>query len=325
VTELAIEAVDLVHSYGDHRVLDGIDLAVQRGTVFALLGPNGAGKTTIIRILSTLMSADAGRVRIAGFDVESQRHEVRKRISLTGQSAALDELQTGRENLVMMGLLRHLDRQTARAQAAGLLERFDLAEAADRRVGTYSGGMRRRLDLAAGLVTSPEVVFLDEPTTGLDPRGRQEVWDVITGLSHAGTTIFLTTQYLEEADRLAHRLAVINHGRIVAEGSADELKQRVASRRLDVVLVDDDTYLAVATELGRLVVHLHRPTRTVGVATNGAAPDVRSLLDRIDPARARIETFAVHTASLDDVFMTLTGHDTSAYHTSAHDPETIDV
>src|ERR1700722_8731351 len=236
MTELAIEAVGLVHSYNDNRVLDGIDLAVRRGTVFALLGPNGAGKTTVIRILSTLISADAGQARVAGFDLDSQRHEVRKRISLTGQYAALDELQTGRENLVMMGRLRRLDRQIARARAAGLLERFGLAEAADRRVGTYSGGMRRRLDLAAGLVTSPEVVFLDEPTTGLDPRGRQEVWDVVTDLSNAGTTIFLTTQYLDEADRLAHRLAVINRGQIVAEGSADALKQRVASKRLDIEL-----------------------------------------------------------------------------------------
>ena len=309
MTELAIEAVDLVHSYGDHRVLNGVDLAVGRGTVFALLGPNGAGKTTIIRILTTLISADAGRARIAGFDVHAQRHDVRRRISLTGQYAALDELQSGRENLVMMGRLRRLDRQAARARAAALLDRFDLAEAADRRVGTYSGGMRRRLDLAAGLVTNPEVVFLDEPTTGLDPRGRQEVWDVITGLSHAGTTVFLTTQYLEEADRLAHRLAVINQGRIVAEGSADDLKQRVASKRLDLVLVDDATYLAVAAELGRQVIHMHRPTTTLGVATNGAAPDVRTVLDRIDPSRDRIESFAVHTASLDDVFMTLTGHD----------------
>ncbi|HEY3923374.1 MAG TPA: ATP-binding cassette domain-containing protein [Acidothermaceae bacterium] len=309
MNELAIEAVDLVHSYGDHWVLDGIGLAVGRGTVFALLGPNGAGKTTIIRILATVIKADAGRARVAGFDVEGERHDVRKRISLTGQYAALDELQTGRENLVMMGRLRQLDRQTTRAQAAVLLERFDLAEAADRRVGTYSGGMRRRLDLAAGLVTNPEVVFLDEPTTGLDPRGRQEVWDVITGLSDAGTTILLTTQYLEEADRLAHRLAVINHGRIVAEGSADDLKQRVASKRLDLVLVDDTTYLAVAAELGRQVIHMHRPTSTLGVATNGAAPDVRAVLDRVDPSRDRIASFAVHTASLDDVFMTLTGHD----------------
>ena len=169
--------------------------------------------------------------------------------------------------------------------------------------------MRRRLDLAAGLVTNPEVVFLDEPTTGLDPRGRQEVWDVITDLSTAGTTVFLTTQYLEEADRLAHRLAVIDHGRIVAEGSADDLKQRVASKRLDLVLVDDAAYLAVAAELGRQVIHLHRPTSTLGIATNGAAPDVRAALDRIDPSGDRIKSFAVHTASLDDVFMTLTGHD----------------
>jgi ABC-2 type transport system ATP-binding protein len=309
MTELAIEATDLVKSYGVHRVLDGIDLAVRRGTVFALLGPNGAGKTTIVRILATLISADAGRARVAGFDVKDERHGVRRRISLTGQYAALDGLQTGRENLIMMGRLRGRDRHAARSKAAELLKQFGLADAADRRVGTYSGGMRRRLDLAAGLVTSPEVVFLDEPTTGLDPRGRQDVWDVITGLSNAGVTIFLTTQYLEEADRLAHRLAVINRGRIVAEGSADELKQRVARKRLDVVAIDDARYLQIAEELGRRVIHLHRPTRTLGIATNGAASDVRAILDEVDPAHTRIESFGVHTASLDDVFMTLTGHD----------------
>ena len=232
----AIEVQGLTKSYRAVRVLDGIDLRVPAGTVFALLGPNGAGKTTTVRILATLVEPDGGSARVAGHDVVADRHAVRRRISLTGQYAAIDELQTGRENLEMMGRLRRLPRRAARSRAGELLERFDLIDAGDRRVAGYSGGMRRRLDLAAGLVASPEVIFLDEPTTGLDPRARQSMWDVVTGLADAGVTVFLTTQYLDEAERLADTIAVLDRGRIVAEGTARELKQRVGGARLELTM-----------------------------------------------------------------------------------------
>ncbi len=232
----AIRAAGLTKSYGTTQVLEGIDLGIERGSVFALLGPNGAGKTTTIRILSTLAAPTAGSAHVAGFDVVTQRGEVRRRISLTGQYAAIDELQTGRENLQMMCRLRRLPRRAARLRTDHLLETFDLAAAADRRVATYSGGMRRRLDIAAGLVTDPEVIFLDEPTTGLDPRSRQGMWDVVANLAASGVTVFLTTQYLEEADRLAGHIAVLDGGRIVAQGTARELKQQVSGQRLDIRL-----------------------------------------------------------------------------------------
>src|SRR5829696_846250 len=218
-SELAVEAAVLEKSYGTLRVLDGVDLAVARGSVFALLGPNGAGKTTMVRILATLTRADAGQARVAGFDVLTGRRQVRRRISLTGQFAAVDDLQTGEENLRMLGRLAGLPGPVARRRGAELLERFDLSEAARRTVATWSGGMRRKLDLAAGLVADPAVVFLDEPTTGLDPRSRQDVWRVVTGLAASGVTVFLTTQYLEEADRLAGRIALLDGGRVVARGS----------------------------------------------------------------------------------------------------------
>jgi ABC-2 type transport system ATP-binding protein len=239
--EPAVEAVGLEKSYGDVKVLDGVDLRVARGSVFSLLGPNGAGKTTTVKILSTLIAADGGRASVAGFDVMSERRAVRRSISLTGQYAAVDELQTGAENLYMMGRLAGLSRRDARRRAAELLERFDLVAAGGRRVGTYSGGMRRRLDLACSLVGRPAVLFLDEPTTGLDPRSRQAMWEVIGELLADGVTVFLTTQYLEEADRLADRIAVLDRGRIVAEGTAAELKRMVAIP--DATL--DDVFLAL--------------------------------------------------------------------------------
>ena len=226
--ELAVEEIGLEKSYGRVRVLDGVDLGVARGGVFALLGPNGAGKTTAVRILATLARADAGQVRVAGFDVVADRRQVRRRISLTGQFAAVDDLQTGEENLRMMGRLAGLSRARARRRAAELLERFDLTEAGGRTVSTWSGGMRRRLDLAAGLVGQPEVLFLDEPTTGLDPRSRQAVWQVVGELAASGVSVFLTTQYLEEADRLADRIVVLDGGRVVAEGTSRQLKEQVA-------------------------------------------------------------------------------------------------
>jgi ABC-2 type transport system ATP-binding protein len=241
----AIEAIGIAKSYGALQVLDGVDLRVERGSVFSLLGPNGAGKTTMVRILSTLLRPDAGSARVAGFDVVADQRAVRQAISLTGQYAAVDELQTGEENLRMIGRLAGLGRAAARARAHELLTRFDLTDAARRRVVTYSGGMRRRLDLAASLVTNPSVLFLDEPTTGLDPRSRIVMWDVITGLVDAGATVFLTTQYLEEADRLADRVALLDAGRVVAEGTPAELKRQTAERLSVHTATLDDVFLAL--------------------------------------------------------------------------------
>jgi ABC-2 type transport system ATP-binding protein len=318
VNELAVEAIGLEKSYGAVRVLSGLDLRVPRGTVFALLGPNGAGKTTTVRILSTLTRADAGHVRVAGLDVVRDRRQVRRRISLTGQYAAVDELQTGEENLRMMARLSGV--ANPRGRARELLERFDLADAGRRRAGTYSGGMRRRLDLAAGLVGDPSVVFLDEPTTGLDPRSRQAMWEVITGLVGSGVTVFLTTQYLEEADRPAGRIALVDGGRVVAEGTAAELKRRIADQRLDLVLTDTTTYDEAARLLGERVVHRDPAALTLGVVTDGSAAHVRALLDEVDPQRLTVRTFTVHTATLDDVFLALTGR-----HATRPEPETTDA
>jgi ABC-2 type transport system ATP-binding protein len=312
----AVEAIGLEKSYGDVTVLRGLDLRVAGGSVYALLGPNGAGKTTTVRILATLTRADAGQARVTGLDVVRDRHRVRRRISLTGQYAAVDELQTGEENLRMMARLSGVT--GARDRARELLERFDLADAGRRRVATYSGGMRRRLDLAASLVADPSVIFLDEPTTGLDPRSRQAMWEVITGLVDSGVTVFLTTQYLEEADRLADRIAVMDDGRIVAEGTAAELKRRVADQRIELALDGRAAYEEVTCLLGERVIECDPSALTVGVATDGSAAHVRALLDEVDPRRTVVRTFAVHTATLDDVFLALTGH-------KATETETADV
>jgi ABC-2 type transport system ATP-binding protein len=303
----AIEATGLEKSYGAVSVLTGVDLRVERGSVFALLGPNGAGKTTTVRILATLTPPDAGRARVAGFDVVRDRHRVRRSISLTGQYAAVDELQTGEENLRMMGRLARLPRAQARRRARELLDQFDLADAGRRRVATYSGGMRRRLDLAASLVGRPSVIFLDEPTTGLDPRGRQAMWGVITGLAGSGVTVFLTTQYLEEADRLADRIALIDGGRVVAEGTAAELKQKVADQRLELELADAAAFDEVARSVGGRAVASDPGHLTIGVATDGSAAHVRALLDEVDPDHRAVRRFAMDTATLDDVFLALTG------------------
>ncbi|MEW2071274.1 ATP-binding cassette domain-containing protein [Streptomyces sp. NPDC007346] len=305
----AIEARGLTKSYGKRgkpavRVLDGVDLRVGHGSVFALLGPNGAGKTTAVRILATLTTADAGTARVAGYDVVADRKAVRRAISLTGQFAAVDETQTGEENLRMMARLTGLSRTAARRRAEELLERFGLTGAARRPARTYSGGMRRRLDLAAGLVGSPEpgVFFLDEPTTGLDLRSRQELWEVVRGLAERGASILLTTQYLEEADRLADRIALLNKGRIAAEGTAADLKGKVAGDRLDLVLTSREAYLRLAAR----AVHHSPETLTLGLPTDGSAAHVRALLDEIDPAGGDVDRFALHTATLDDVFLALT-------------------
>ncbi|HEV3495581.1 MAG TPA: ATP-binding cassette domain-containing protein [Actinomycetes bacterium] len=306
--EPAIEAAGLEKSYGTLPVLDGVDLTAPRGSVLALLGPNGAGKTTTVRILATLVRADAGRARVAGFDVVADRRRVRRHIGLTGQYAAVDELQTGEENLRMTARLAGLPAPAARRRAAELLERFDLTEAGRRTVSTWSGGMRRRLDLAAGLVGAPSVIFLDEPTTGLDPRSRQAVWQVVTGLAADGVTVFLTTQYLEEADRLADRVAVLDGGRVVADGTPAQLKDQVAGQRLDLVLADAAAFDDVGRRLDGRVVRRDPGRLTIGVATDGSAAQVRALLDEVDPARRAVDRFAVQRASLDDVYLALTGH-----------------
>jgi ABC-2 type transport system ATP-binding protein len=307
-SDLAVEVTGLRKSYGKLPVLDGVDLQVDRGSVYSLLGPNGAGKTTTVRILATLGRADAGTARVAGHDVVADRAAVRRKISLTGQYTAVDGAQTGAENLTMMGRLAGLTRAQARSRAGALLDQFDLAEAAGRRAATYSGGMRRRLDLAASLMGDPEVIFLDEPTTGLDLRSRQAMWQVITGLVQSGVTIFLTTQYLEEADQLASRISVLDGGRIVADGTPEALKRQVGGQRLDLVLAGPAAFDEVARLLGRRVVHRDQAAGTLGVATDGSAGHIRALLDEVDPARTAVRSFALHTTTLDDVFLALTGH-----------------
>jgi ABC-2 type transport system ATP-binding protein len=317
-----LELQQIAKSYGDTPVLDALDLRVPAGSVFALLGPNGAGKTTVVRILATLLKADAGSARVAGYDVVSDRSEVRRRIGLVGQYAALDELGTGEENLTTIGRLRGLRPAAARARAAELLDSFDLTAAGHRRLATYSGGMRRRLDLAASLVGSPEVMFLDEPSTGLDPRSRRALWKAISDMARSGVTVLLTTQYLEEADRLADEVAVLDHGRIVAQGTPDALKQRVAGRRLVLRLADECGFRAVAEILGDRATEHDCPELTLAVPTDGNGAQVRALLDEVDPDRVSVESFTFQSATLDDVFLTLTGHPTDHAET---EQETVHV
>jgi len=287
-------------------VLRGVDLEVATGIVFALLGPNGAGKTTIVRILATLLRPDAGTARVAGFDVVSELHRVRRAISLTGQSVAVDELQTGAELLYMMGRLWGLSRKAARTRTAELLEAFELADAGDRRVGSYSGGMRRRLDLAAGLVAEPAVVFLDEPTTGLDLPSRQMMWGVIKGLTRRGATVLLTTQYLEEADQLADQVAVINAGTIVVRGAPSELKARIGNERLRIQLADHGDFDTSLKTLERHRLIADRARLTIELDTDGTAAGARALLDTIDPAGSKIAHFDLRVPTLDDVFLAYT-------------------
>ncbi len=311
-SEAAVEATALRKSFGATTVLNGLSLRVARASVFALLGPNGSGKTTTVRILATLLGADAGEARVAGLDVRRDRSAVRKRISLTGQYVAVDDLQTGEENLRMIARLAGLDRRTSRRRAGELLDRFGLAAAAERRVGTYSGGMRRRLDLAASIVSEPEVLFLDEPTTGLDPSSRLELWSVVGELLAAGVTVFLTTQYLEEADRLADRIAVLDGGRIVAAGTAEELKRDVADVRLEVRLHPDTPFDELLGRVDGHVLEANRAAGTFSLRTDGSAQEIRALLDEIDPDHTAVAEFTLRRATLDDVFLMLTGHTTTA-------------
>jgi ABC-2 type transport system ATP-binding protein len=304
---MAIRASGLVKAYGGRRVVDGVDLDVTTGSVVALLGPNGAGKSTTVKILSTLVRPDAGTARVAGFDVLAERGRVRRSIGVTGQQVALDDLQTGEETLRMVARLHGLGRAAAARRASALLDQFDLGGAGGRRVGTWSGGTRRRLDIAAGLVGSPAVVFLDEPTTGLDPRSRLATWATVRGLVDEGATVLLTTQYLDEADQLADRIVMIDAGRVVAEGTADELKRRYSSLRLDLVAASAAGYEDLARTLGDRIVYSDPARRVRGVATDGTAADIRHLLDTADPTGVTVASFELHQATLDDVCLALTG------------------
>ncbi|MCA1007469.1 ATP-binding cassette domain-containing protein [Rhodococcus hoagii] len=301
----AISVTGLRKSFAGRTVLDGVDLRVPAGTVFALLGANGAGKTTTVRVLSTLLPFDAGEVEVAGHALPSAARAVRADISVTGQYASVDKLLTGRENLVLMGELHHLGRRESRDRAGELLHRFDLVDAADRRADTYSGGMRRRLDLAMSLVARPQVLFLDEPTTGLDPRSRRDMWDMIRELVREGTTILLTTQYLDEADALADRIAVLDGGRIVAEGSVDELKRLVPGGHVELRLHDGAQAAAAAAALPEAV--FDPETSSLTIPTDGSIESLGSILGRLDDRTLSVERFALHTPDLDDVFFALTG------------------
>jgi ABC-2 type transport system ATP-binding protein len=304
----AISATGLRKSYGDKVVLDGIDLRVPPATIFSLLGPNGAGKTTAVNILSTLTGADAGTATIAGHDLATDADGVRSVIGLTGQFSAVDNLLTGEENLFLMADLHHLPHRDGRRRAADLLDRFDLADAAKKTPATYSGGMRRKLDLAMTLIGDPKVIFLDEPTTGLDPRSRRTMWDIIRDLVANGVTIFLTTQYLDEADQLADRIAVLDGGRLVAQGTPDELKRRVPGGHMQLRFPDAGALHRAAHVLE--VSTKDEEALSLRVPTDGTVADLRAVLDRLDAGAVAVDSLTTHTPDLDDVFLSLTGHRT---------------
>lgn len=303
----AIVVEGLRKSYGKLSVLEGIDFSVRRGSVFGLLGPNGAGKTTTVRILSTLLKPDGGRVTVNGHDVVADAHKVRASIGLTGQYAAVDEYLTGEENLLMMGRLYRLSMADTRRRTAELLEQFGLVDAARRPLKTYSGGMRRRLDLAASLIASPSVIFLDEPTTGLDPRSRLIMWDIIKELAAGDTTILLTTQYMEEADRLTEDIVVIDKGTVISQGTPDELKARVGSERIELIIADGSDFAAAERAICADGDHADHHKRTISVATKGGVGELKDILDRLTRAGVEVETLSLHRPTLDDVFLTLTG------------------
>ncbi|MET9560898.1 ATP-binding cassette domain-containing protein [Streptomyces tauricus] len=310
MTHPAIAANGLRKSYGDKVVLDGIDLVVPEGTIFSLLGPNGAGKTTVVNILSTLVSPDpaSGTIRVGGHDLDAEPQAVRAGIGVTGQFSAVDGLITGEENMLLMADLHHLPKKEGRRVAAELLERFDLVEAAKKPAASYSGGMKRRLDIAMTLVGSPRIIFLDEPTTGLDPRSRHTMWQIIRELVTSGVTVFLTTQYLEEADQLADRIAVLNNGRIAAEGSAEELKRLIPGGHVRLRFTDPDAYRSAATALREAA--RDDEALALQIPSDGSQRELRSILDWLDSAGVEADELTVHTPDLDDVFFALTGDTT---------------
>ncbi|GAA4640279.1 daunorubicin resistance protein DrrA family ABC transporter ATP-binding protein [Actinoallomurus vinaceus] len=310
MTDLAIAATGLRKSYGDKVVLDGVDLAVPEGTIFSLLGPNGAGKTTTVQILSTLIRADDGTVQVAGYDLNRQADDVRGAIGVTGQYSAVDKLLTGEENLLLMADLKHLTRRDGKRKAAELLERFDLVDAAGKPAATYSGGMQRRLDLAMTLVGDPRLIFLDEPTTGLDPRSRRAMWQIVRELVKNGVTIFLTTQYLEEADELADRIAVLDHGRLIAEGTAEELKRLIPGGHIELTFADTQLLDAARNLLDAGIADTE--ALTLQVPSDGSVRAIRELLALLDECSIDVAEMSVHTPDLDDVFLTLTGQNKEA-------------
>jgi ABC-2 type transport system ATP-binding protein len=314
-TRSAVTVTGLRKSFGDKVVLDGIDLDVAEGTTFSLLGPNGAGKTTAVQILSTLLSADAGEVRVAGFDVTHEPEAVRAAIGVTGQFSAVDNLLTGAENLMLMADLHHLERRAARRCAGELLDQFDLGDAARQMVATYSGGMRRRLDLAMTLIGDPRIIFLDEPTTGLDPRSRRTMWQIIRELVATGVTIFLTTQNLEEADQLADRIAVLDRGRLVAEGTPDELKRQIPGGHALLYFRDVNGLDAAAVALGEA--SRDGDSLVLQIPTDDTPESLMVLLERIDHHALHVERVTVHMPDLDDVFLALTGNPRQEQETSA--------
>ncbi|MFD9502104.1 ATP-binding cassette domain-containing protein [Streptomyces sp. NPDC060035] len=307
----AIYAEGLVKTFGEVRALDGVDLDVPEGTVLGLLGPNGAGKTTAVRVLTTLLQPDSGKAVVAGIDVLKHPNEVRHSIGLSGQFAAVDEYLTGRENLQMVGQLYQMSARDAKKRAVQLLEKFNLADAADRTAKTYSGGMRRRLDLAAALVVSPPVMFMDEPTTGLDPRNRQQLWEVIQELVAGGTTLLLTTQYLEEADHLAHDICVIDHGKVIARGTSDQLKARTGGERVEVVVHQRDQIepaRSVLATYGKGEIAFAEHTRKLTVPVTGGAKLLAEVIRDLDANGVEIDDIGLRRPTLDDVFISLTGH-----------------
>ncbi|MGV8142303.1 MAG: ATP-binding cassette domain-containing protein [Candidatus Pacearchaeota archaeon] len=306
----AVVVKDLKKSFKKLHVLKGIEFSVERGTVLAILGPNGAGKTTTIKILSTLLSLDSGKVIVNGYDVVSDPDKVKKSIGLTGQYAAVDEYLSGEENLIMMGQLYRLTKRDAIRRTKELLVQFDLVDAAKRAVKTYSGGMRRRLDLAMSLIASPPIIFLDEPTTGLDPRSRLTMWKIIKDLVSQGTTVLLTTQYMEEADQLANKIIVIDHGKVIAQGTAHELKTKVGSERLQLVMATQKDFKNALEILGNII-QSDVQNRTINVSVDEGVSTLKEVLDKLDYAKIKVETLSLHRPTLDDVFLSLTGHTAS--------------